>query len=224
MSTAVLPRAQPTPATIAFLTVGYLFGGFIVGIGLGFLIGRPGHSMLAIARDVVAGILAIGTMSFAAARWGRGMALAVGAPELRRASIAGALSFGPAALLVGLGLTSAEVLIVGQGRGPHIPLHVLYGFLFVPGSFVIASISALILGVGLRRTGLARLALTTGAAACVAYLVIYLAMDFAGWRVGGPDAAKRATMLVVTALGCLGAALAGGYAMGTVLFRSSIRR
>jgi hypothetical protein len=222
MSTAVLSRAQPTPASIAFLTVGYLFGGFVVGIGLGFLIGRPGHSALAIARDVIAGILAIGSMSFAASRWGRAIAVAVNAPDLRRASIAGALSFGPAALLVGLALTGAEVLIVGQARGPHIPLHVLYGFLFVPGAFVIAAVSAVILGIGLRRPDLVRLALTTGAAACVAYLVIYLAMDFAGWRVGGPDAAKRATMLVVTALGCLGAAFAGGAAMGTVLIRSRI--
>src|SRR4030095_9103314 len=123
------------PASIALITVGYLFGGFIVGIGLGFLIGRPGHSVIAIARDVVAAILAIGSMSFAAAQWGRAIALRVGAPDVRRAMIAGALSFGPAALLVGLALTTAEVLIVGQGRGANVPIHVLYGFFFVPRAF-----------------------------------------------------------------------------------------
>ena len=207
------------PASIALITVGHLFGGFIVGIGFGFLIGRPGHTAMAIARDVVAAILAIGSMSFAAAQWGRAIALRVGAPDVRRAMIAGALSFGPAALLVGLALTSAEVVIVGQGRGPEIPIHMLYGFLFVPGTFVVASLSALILGVGLRRNDLGRLALTTGTAACVAFLAIYLLMDLAGWRVGGPDAAKRATMLVVTGLGSLGAAFAGGAALGTVLLR-----
>jgi len=207
------------PASIALIIVGYLFGGFIVGIGFGFMIGRPGHSAIGVARDVVAGILAIGSMSFAAAQWGRAIALRVGAPDVRRAMIAGALSFGPAALLVGLALTGAEVAVVGQGRGPSVPLHVLYGFLFVPGTFVVASLSALILGVGLRRHDLGRLALTTGAAACVAFLTIYLLMDLAGWRVGGPDAAKRATMLVVTGLGSLGAALAGGAALGSGLLR-----
>jgi hypothetical protein len=61
--------------------------------------------------------------------------------------------------------------------------------------------------------------MTTGAAACVAFLTIYLLMDLAGWRVGGPDTAKRATMLVVTGLGSLGAALAGGAALGSALLR-----
>jgi hypothetical protein len=226
MTTAALSRAQPTPASIALLTVGYLFGGFLVGIGLGFAIGTPGHGAFQMVRNIVAGILAVTGMSVAAARWGRAIALRTNAPDVRRATLAGALSFGPAALLVGLALTGAEVAIVGQGRGPKVPIHVLYGFLFVPGSFVIASVSALILGVGLRRRGgeLVRLALTTGVAACAAYLVIYLLMDAAGWRVGGPDAAKRATMLVVTGLGSLGAAFAGGAAMGSVLLRPAPRR
>jgi len=221
MTTAAVPDTRPTPTAIAVLTVGYLFGGFAAGIGLGFVIGAPGMSVVNLVRDVVAAILAVACMTAAGAAWGRAVALRVGAPDGRRATIAGASSFGPTALVVGLILTGVETIVVGGGRSPSIPIHVLYGLLFVPGSFVVASVSALILGIGLGRRGpaLARLAITTGVAAAVAYLAIYLVMDFIGWRVGAPGAARRATMLVVTGLGCLGAAIAGGTAMGSVLLR-----
>jgi hypothetical protein len=59
-----------------------------------------------------------------------------------------------------------------------------------------------------------RIALTTGAASALAFLIVYLAMDAAGWRVGSPGAARRATMLVVTALGSLSATIAAGAALG----------
>jgi hypothetical protein len=88
--------------------------------------------------------------------------------------------------------------------------------LFVPASFFVAAASAWIVGVGLRRNaGEQRmLALTTGLAAAGAYFLVYLVMDLAGWKVGAPDAGKRATMLVVTGLGSLAAALGGGGAIG----------
>jgi hypothetical protein len=48
-------------------------------------------------------------------------------------------------------------------------------------------------------------------------LIVYQAMDKAGWRIGAPDAARRATMIVVTSLGALAAALAGGAVLGYFL-------
>jgi hypothetical protein len=211
--------------SISFLTAGYLVAGLLAGVGIGFIVGSPKPGALHAAQNVVAGVIAVACMTVAAAKWGREIARRIGALDLRRATWAGALSFGPVSLVVGLVLTVLERVIVEQGRGPALPIHVVYGLLFVPGAFVIAAFSALILGVGLRRdsSDLVRLALASGVAACAVYLGVYLAMDAAGFRVGGPDAAKRATMLVVTALSCLGASLAGGAAIGWVLLRAPSR-
>ena len=106
------------------------------------------------------------------------------------------------------------------------PIHIVYGMLFVPAAFFVAAASAWIVGVGLRRTaGEQRtLALTTGLSAAGAYCLVYLLMDLAGWKVGAPDAGKRATMLVVTGLGSLAAALAGGAAIGAVVAPRSVDR
>jgi hypothetical protein len=94
----------------------------------------------------------------------------------------------------------------------------------VPAAFFVAAASAWIVGIGLRRAASEqlRLALTTGLAAAGAYFLVYLLMDFAGWKVGAPDAGKRATMLVVTGLGSLAAALAGGAAIGLVFAPRSL--
>jgi len=97
----------------------------------------------------------------------------------------------------------------------------VYGFLFVPAVFFVASSAVLVLGAGLRidKNRRWRLALTCGIAAAAAHLVVYRMMDRAGWRIGAPDAARRATMIVVTSLGALAAALAGGATLGYFLSR-----
>src|SRR5438045_8609722 len=97
--------------------------------------------------------------------------------------------------------------------------------LFVPATLFVASASAWTLGVGLRRTAAEQrsLALRAGLAAAAAYLVVYLLMELAGWKVGAPNAGKRATMLVVTGLGSFAAALGGGAAIGAVLARNEHR-
>jgi hypothetical protein len=208
-----------TPLSGALLTTGYLFGGFVVGVGIGGAVGTPGHSPLALARDVVAGAIALSCMIVGGARWGRELALRVDAPDVRRASRAGALSFGPGAIAAGLVLTVFEGIFVQQQRATALPIHVVYGFLFVPAVFVVASSTVLVLGAGLRITmgKRWRLALACGIAAAAAHLIVYQAMDKAGWRIGAPDAARRATMIVVTSLGALAAALAGGAVLGYFL-------
>jgi hypothetical protein len=210
-----------TPLSGALLTTGYLFGGFAIGIGIGGVVGTPGHSPLAIARDVVAGVIALTCMIVGGARWGRELALRFGARDVRRASRAGAFSFGPSAIAAGLVLTVAEGIVVQQQRGPSVPIHILYGFLFVPAVFVVASSAVLVIAAGLRirPSRRWRLALPCGFAAASAHLIVYQAMDKAGWRIGAPDAARRATMVVVTSLGALAAALAGGSTLGYFLSR-----
>lgn len=169
-------------------------------------------------RNVAAGVITVACMTVAGVAWARRLAELVAAPDLRRAGWAGALGFGPTVMVAGLVLTVLEQRIVERGGavGMSLPIHVVYGMLFVPAVFVVAAASAWIVGVGLRRTAAEqrRLALTTGLAAAGAYFLVYLLMDLAGWKVGAPEAGKRATMLVVTGLGSLAAALGGGAAIG----------
>ncbi len=218
MTAAAMPRPTTTPLSIAMMTVGYLFGGFFVGIAIAFPVGSQ-QGEFHMARNVVAGAIALACMTTAATLWARQLARTAGFTDLRRAGWAGALSFGPAATIAGLVLTLLEQRIVEQGRGPALPLHVVYGMLFVPATLFVAAASAWIIGAGLRLSAALRrtLAVRTGLAAGGAYLCVYLLMDLAGWKVGGPDAARRATMLVVTGLGTLAAAFAGGAAIGTVI-------
>ena len=53
--------------------------------------------------------------------------------------------------------------------------------------------------------------------AAIAFFVVDLVMDALGWRVGAPDAARRATVLTAAGLGSLATVLAAGGAIGGVL-------
>lgn len=218
MTTAATPRPAITPLSAALMTAGYLFGGIVLGMAIGFVAGSP-QGAFHMVRNVVAGVLALACMTVAAVAWARRLARSIGVTDLRRAGWAGALSFGPTTMVAALVLTLLEQRIVERAGGPSLPIHVVYGMLFVPATLFVAAVSAWVIGVGLhfRGTVQGRLALTTGLAAAGAYLLAYLLMDFAGWQVGAPGASKRATMLVVTALASLAAALAGGAAIGRVI-------
>jgi hypothetical protein len=65
-----------------------------------------------------------------------------------------------------------------------------------------------------------RLAANAGAAALLTFLAVDLLMYALGWRVGAPNAGRRATMLVVTALSASAAAIAAGGAIGARLSRA----
>jgi hypothetical protein len=158
------------------------------------------------------------------AAWGRAMDQLTLTDRPRRMAWAGALSFGPALLLAALTLGRLEVALVERGDGPDLPVHVVFTILFVPAAFFVAGMGGFALGLARENIQLAlRLALTSGLAGGLAFLLVNLVMHQLGWRVGAPGAAERATMLTVMMAGNLGAALAGGAAIGVLLGNSGKR-
>src|SRR5438067_4120851 len=218
MTTTALDHARgPSVFSEAARTVVYLSGGFIVAMALASAVGTPSEPF-EVVRNVTAGIVALACLSAAAAAWARDLALRAGSTETHRAAWAGALGFGPAVLVVGLALTALEPHVVTRPR-LALPLHVVYGLLFVPSAAIVAGVCAWSLTIALRLTPAKRrrVTLATALAALGAYLAVYLVMELAGWRVGAPGAGRRATMVVVTALAALAATAAGGATLGARL-------
>jgi hypothetical protein len=202
----------------AALTALFLFGGLLLGFLAAFwLTGLPMH--LPESTRVLLGFTIIMSVVVAAgALWGRAIARLCQAGEPRRTTWAGALTFGPALLLAALALGRLERLFVEEGGGPDLPVHNVFTVLFVPAVFFVAGAVGLAVGLAQREARIAwRCALGSGLAGSAAFLVVNLAMDSLGWRIGAPGAAERATMLTVMMAGNLGASLAGGAALGALL-------
>jgi hypothetical protein len=209
---------QPSvsPGWAALVTLGYLCGGFLAGMATGIAVGGASAHLPPPLTVVIPGIAAIAIMVLAGAAWARTIAARLGFAETQRVTWAGALGFGPMVILIASALTLLEPRAVSAQT---FPIHVVYGLLFVPATFAVAAGTIATLSIGLRmerRAGLS-LALKSGAASALAFLVAYLAMDAAGWQVGAPEARQRATMLVVTGVSTLAAAVAGGFVLGSSL-------
>lgn len=211
-------------ATGALTTVATLLGGLVLGVGLGTLIFHvlPGSDVLSpqpvhvtlSAIPALAGFLAGG------AAWGAAMGRLAAVPDIRRAARAGLLSFAPICLIFATGLALLEeplVSAIGRSAG----IHRIFTVLFVPSAFVIAGVSA---WGWARGTGNGPLATAlfwrAGLGAGLGFLAANLVMEVAGWVVGGPGAAERATMVTVLAVSATAAALAAGGIVGhTVMQR-----
>ena len=203
----------------AIQTVLCLFGGLFVGSLLGNLMfnALPGHNITLAAITALAGVL-IGS-----ALWGVQMGKLVEATESRRMAVAGALGFTPVVVGLGLLLNALEPVAVQQ-FGYMLPIHRLFTLLFVPAVFIISSVSAWAIGVGLQNLTLARvLWWRVGIAAALAFLTVNLVMEGLGWIVGAPRAADRATMLTVMFAGNLAGALLGGAVLGWILHTALVR-
>jgi hypothetical protein len=200
----------------ARITVGYLYCGLVLGIGLGILIGGPTIHAPTVLKIAVSAVVALSAMILSSAAWGRVIARKLAFEDSRRLARAGALGFGLSLILAGAALNLLEPFAIREGV---LPIHIAYATLFVPAAFVVGAGTTAALAAGLRidNANGRSVAITVGLCTAAAFLVTYLVMDLAGWRVGAPDAAKRATMLVVTALGALAASLAGGSALGARL-------
>jgi len=195
-----------------------LFGGLLLGFVLasGFH-GLPMH-LPESRRTQISMLIILVALVGAGFAWGRAMARLAGATESGRMAWAGALSYGPAVILAALTLGRLEVAIIERGDGPDVPVHVVFTLLFVPAAIFVAGMGGFSLGVAREGFRLAwRLSLASGLAGGLAFLLINLVMHQLGWRVGAPGAAERATMLTVLMAGSLGAALAGGAAIGVLL-------
>lgn len=196
-----------------------LVAGLALGIALGSLVhgGLPGHidessKALIAAIPALAGVIAGGAL------WGALLARITGAGGRRRMAWAGALGFGPTVIAVAMALGALEGIIVERRQGPDLPVHQVFTLLFVPASTVVAAVGAWAVSVAARAGGRGtRVALFAGLAGGAAFLLVNLLMDAAGWRVGAPGAADRATMLTVAGLGALAAGLAGGAVLGRLL-------
>lgn len=220
-----------TTTRIAFLsalaTVLSLFGGLFAGALIGNLVfdALPGHSVLnpdpvhiaLAALPALVGFLAGGAL------WGALMGRMARATDRRRMALAGMLGFAPITITLGIALSIIEPIAV-ERLGAQFPIHRLFTLFFLPTAFLIAGVSAWALGIGLRDWALAwTLLLRVGLAAALAFLVMNVAMETAGWVVGAPHAVERFTMLTVMFVGNLGAALVGGAVLGVWLTRHARR-
>jgi hypothetical protein len=179
----------------------------------------PGHgisnpSPIATAVSAIPAFMGI---FFGSALWGVLMGRLARAGDLWHMALAGGLGFAPIAIGLGILLQVLEPMALRE-YGDWLPLHRLFSVLFVPTAFTIAGVSAFAIGIGLRNRPLAwQLLWKIGLVAAAAFLVVNLSMEASGWVVGAPRAAERFTMLTVMFVSNLGAALAGGAALGLLL-------
>lgn len=207
----------------AGFTVLTLFGGLLVGLLSGDLLFKalPGSSLddPALLHMVIAAVPALGGFLAGGAVWGVQMGKLAHSENRRRLAWAGMLGFGPITIILALGLSIAEPFLIANLA---LPLHRVFTLLFVSAAFLIAGVSAGSIGYGLGDKTLAlSLFWRVGGAAAGTFLVVNLIMEGAGWVVGAPGAAERATMVTVMGLGNLAAALVAGGVMGRLLARPS---
>ncbi len=206
----------------AFLTPLMLVGGLLVSTAVGNFVfaGLPAQLNEPL-RIALAAISAVSGMAIGSALWGIAMGKLARSNQRRRMAWAGILGFVPITLVLGLVLQAIEP-IAAAGLGAQIPLHRLFMLLFVPTALLIAGAGGLALGFGLRNRRLAwRLALRAGGAAAAAFLAVNVGMEALGWQVGAPHAVERLTMLTVLLVSDVGAAVASGATIGSLLARTT---
>ena len=203
----------------AVITAASLVSGVLACLGIATLVqGLPFH-----ASDQTLLLLVLIPLFGGGAIWGFLLARYHGLPNTKGASIAGSLSFGVGVIGVADLLGSLERVLVQGHRLPGVPIHVKFTLLFVPATFLVATIGAsAILLVSGNRVRWFPSALVAGAAAALSFLVVDLLLDALGFRVGAPHAVERATMLTVAFLGSAAAALSAGASLGRFLSTGSV--
>jgi hypothetical protein len=169
-------------------------------------------------RVTAAGIVALVVLNAAGMRWVRQMARLAGAPSQWRAETMAGIAVGVTILGISAVLSAIEPPLVQRAGGPVLPIHILHALLFTTATLIVTTTGSFAMGTAIagRRAGI-RAAIAAGPAGAAVFLLVVAVMYAFGWRVGAPDAGKRATMLVVTALGAIGAALTSGALLGRVL-------
>ena len=177
----------------------------------------PGNSSDAL-KLALTSLSAVIVMFAGGAVWGWSISRVTKAAAGRRMGVAGGIGFASSATLVIVLLGFLENLVVEQQKGPQLPIHNVFTLLFVPAAAIIAGASGAALGLATRNRSMAG-KLTWGCALAggCAFLVVNLALDALGLRVGAPGAEERATMVTTALLGNFAAAIAGGAVIGWVL-------
>jgi hypothetical protein len=213
---------RDTVIAAAAITARDLIGGIVIAVALGSL--ADTLPLPLVPRRVIDAVVALSVTLLAGRLWGRDMATLAHASDPSVAGKLTALSVGPAIIAAGAILAAIEPVAVARATRAGYSIHFVYSMLFVPMTGIVAAVGAFALGVGIEGRRLAtRLAANAGVTALVAFLAIDLLMYALGWRVGAPNAARRATMLVVTVLSASAAAVAAGAAIGAML-RPSVAR
>jgi len=205
----------------AAITVRDLVGGIVIAVALGSLADMLPLPL--VPRRALDAVVALSVTLLAGRLWGLDMATLAHASDPRITAKLTALSVGPAIIAAGAMLAAIEPAAVARAIRAGYSIHFVYSVLFVPVTGSVAAVGAFALGVGLggRRLG-TRLAVNAGVAALVTFLAVDLLMYSLGWRVGAPNAARRATMLVVTVLSASAAAVSAGAAIGASLRRTVV--
>jgi hypothetical protein len=157
----------------------------------------------------------------AGALWAASLTRLTGYPAPRAlAATAGAVGVTIAIWLAFTALNELEQRLVWF-HVRSIPIHQVFMGSFALAASGVASIAAGTLGATLGGPRLAaRLALGGGLAAGPAFLAVAALLDVAGYRVGGPGAEERLTMLTVMLVGMVAATLIGNLVVGLLLRRS----
>lgn len=211
-----------TPSAFRFragwLTTSRIVGALIVGVAIGATINATTSFLVAWVRTALAAIAAVIVIIAGAYSWGRSIARLATLNDERRIARTTAAIIAPGIVIIGLILSTLEPVLVARGALIGMSIHAVYALVFVAATLIIAGLGGFALGIGARDIALAgRLSAASGFAAAAAFFVVSVVMYALGWRVGAPDAGRRATMLVVTALGATAAALSAGAAIGAVL-------
>lgn len=200
-------------------TILTLFGGLALGMTAGNVVFNqlPGHEVTA-GKIAVAVLPTLAGMMAGSAAWAIGLGRrAAGSGDAKRLAWAGILGFGPIAVAMAMLLLAIEPGLVRMVDA-WLPIHRVFTLLFVPSAFLISTVAVYALARAARTlVSPSRLALRVGLIAALAFLIVNLLMDGLGWRVGGPGAAERFTMITVMLAGNVGAALAGGAATALAL-------
>ena len=202
----------------AVVTAVSLMGGMILGVAISVLVDRlPFH-----APEQTLILLAITPIFGGGALWGFLLTRIHNLPNRMGAAIAGSFSFGLGVIGAANLLSALERALVAQHRLPGVPIHIIFTLLFVPATFLVATLggSAILLVIR-NRANWFRSALITGLAASLSFLIMDLFLDTLGMRVGAPRAAERFTMLTVAFLSTAAAAFSGGAILGYVLSRET---
>lgn len=204
----------------AALTTRDVVGGLVVAVAAGSAVDALAFLPI-LPRRILAIALAVTVLAQAFNLWGRDITRLMERTGTSVISRGGtwllAVLFAIIALVLGL----TEPFLVGRAASRGMQIHELYMLLFVTATMMLATAGTYTLGRGLRGTVFgARLGAASGIAAAAAFFAVALAMDTLGWRVGAPEASKRATMVVVTSAGLLAAGIASGAVVGIMLRHS----